>query len=62
MASRRKNDSWENQWLEKYVVEYALELVLLILIFGGSVFKTGYLNISEGEGEKWIAPAWVIGL
>lgn len=54
MARRGKNDCWENQWLEKYAAECAPELVLLILIVG-SVFKTGYLNISEGEGEKWIA-------
>lgn len=36
------------------------ELVLLIIIFWGSVFKIGYLNISEGEKEKLIMPAWVI--
>lgn len=36
------------------------ELLLLIVIFWGSVFKTGYLNISEGEEEELIMPTWVI--
>ena len=50
MASRRTNDSWENQWVEKYGAEYALELVLLILIFGVSVFlRLATLTFQKGK-------------
>lgn len=34
--------------------ECASEVALLIMIFRGSVFKTGYLNISEGQGKDLI--------
>ena len=51
-----------HSWRRVMLGECVPELVLLIIIFWGSVFKTGYLNISEGEEEELIMPTWVIML
>lgn len=37
--------------------ECAPEVALLSMIFRGSVFKTGYLNISKGQGKDLIITA-----
>lgn len=49
-----------HSWRRVMLGECVPELVLLIVIFWGSVFKTGYLNFSEGEKEELIMPTWVI--
>ena len=49
-----------HSWRRVMLGECVPELLLLIVIFWGSVFKTGYLNISEGEEEELIMPTWVI--
>ena len=51
-----------HSWRRVMLGECVPELVLLIIIFWGSVFKTGYLNISEGEEVELIMPTWVIML
>lgn len=48
MVTERKNDSWENEWLENYVGECAPELVLLIVIWA-LCLRLATLTFQKGE-------------